>query len=65
LKDHPAKWVVISAALPGYEVLLREGVLDLAIVPRTVSVDEARATPASLRDVFDQEYVVLRPRSAE
>jgi hypothetical protein len=61
LKNHPAKFMAITAALPGYDTLLREGILDLAIVPRTVSMDERTGEAATLRERFDQEYVILRP----
>jgi len=64
LKSGP-KLMVISAPLPGYEVLLREGVIQFAIVSKTVAADAAPAQgqPSTLREVFDQEYVILRPDS--
>jgi hypothetical protein len=61
LKPARAKRVVVSAALPGYEVLLREGHLHLAIVPRPVSADAPPPAAASLREAFDRDYVILRP----
>ena len=63
LKAGP-KLMVISAPLPGYEGLLREGVIQFAIVSRTVPADASAGSAASLREIFDQDYVILRPDPA-
>ena len=60
LKAGP-KLMVISPPLPGYEVLLREGVFQFAIVSKTVAADAGQAQASTLLEVFDQEYVILRP----
>lgn len=62
LKSGP-KLMVISAPLPGYEVLLRDGVIQFAIVSKTVAADAGQTQAKTLREVFDQDYVILRPDS--
>lgn len=64
LKTGPTKLMVVSAPLPGYEVLLREGVLQFAIVSRTIPADAAQPQAKTTREVFDQEYVILRADAA-
>jgi len=59
LKTRSTKHIVVSAAIPGYEALIEQGVLHLAIVPRTRSADQALPSAKTLREVFDQEYVIL------
>jgi hypothetical protein len=61
LRQTRTRLMVVSAALPGYDALLHEGVLQFAIVPRTVAADSGRPPGPTLREVFDQEYVILRP----
>lgn len=60
LEAKPAKVLVMSAALPGYDRLLRAEAIDVAIVPRPSSADTPAAPAASLEDAFDREYVILR-----
>lgn len=60
LKGSGTRLMVISAPLPGYDVLLREGVLQFAIVSRTVAADAALPPARTTREVFDQEYLILR-----
>ena len=54
------KVMVVSAALPGYDALLRDGVLDLAIVSRPLSAEAPASPPATVREAFDREYLILR-----
>lgn len=61
LKGGSTKMMVISAPLPGYDVLLREGILQFAIVSKTVAADSAPPPAKTTREVFDQEYLILRP----
>lgn len=62
VKQGKAKYVVVSAALPWYEAMVNQGVIRLAIVPRSEAGDSA-ASPASdsgSRAAFDREYRILR-----
>ena len=64
LKGISTKLMVISPPLPGYDVLLREGVLRFAIVSKTIAADAALPPAKTTREVFDQEYVILRPEGS-
>jgi hypothetical protein len=64
LKGSPTKLVVISAPLPGYDVLLQEGVLQFAIISKTVAADDAAPPATTTRDIFNQEYLILRPEGS-
>lgn len=59
LKTRSTKRIVISAAFPGYEALLEQGILHLAIVPRTRPADQTLPPAKTTREAFDQEYVIL------
>jgi hypothetical protein len=59
LKTRSVKRIVISAAIPGYENLIEQGILHLAIVPRTRPADQTLPPPKTTREAFDQEYVIL------
>ncbi len=63
LKARSEKRIVISAALPGYESLIEQGILHLVIVPRPQSADQALAPATTTREAFDQEYLILGPGS--
>lgn len=60
LKTSSTKRIVISAALPGYDGLIEQGILHLAIVPRPRSADQTLPSTKSTREAFDQEYMILR-----
>ena len=64
LKQNRQKIVVVSAALPGYKLLVESGVVHLAIVPRPVAGGDQGKRPQSLREWFDQEYLVATPETA-
>ena len=55
------KVMVVSAALPGYDTLLRQGTIHLAIVPQPLSAETPATPPRSTREAFDREYLILRP----
>ena len=59
------KVMVVSAALPGYEALLRQQVLALAIVPKPMNAEVPSTPPTSTREAFDREYTILRAPAAE
>jgi len=59
-KEHSAKRIVISAAVPGYETLLEEGIIHLAIVPRLETTGQTAGQPRNPRELFDREYSILR-----
>lgn len=55
------KIMVVSAALPGYDTLLRQGTIHLAIVPQPLATESPATPPRSTREAFDREYLILRP----
>ncbi|PYI82668.1 MAG: hypothetical protein DME26_16865 [Verrucomicrobia bacterium] len=65
LKAGKTKFVVISAALPGYRELLKTGVIHLAVVPKLETTNIGTAQPKSLRDWFDREYDIVTPATAD
>jgi hypothetical protein len=65
LRGRRPKIMVISAPLPGYETLLREGILEFAMVPRPISVEAPPAAGGGVREVFDREYLILRGGESE
>jgi hypothetical protein len=65
LKAGKTKFIVISAALPGYRELLSDGVVQLAIVPRPGTANEVTAEPKNLHDWFDREYQIVTPATAD
>lgn len=67
LKSWKAKLVVVSANLPWYDDLVRQGIVRLAIVPRAAAESDgdaaASAAPSGVaggRAEFDREYRILR-----
>ena len=64
LSGGKTKMMVVSAPLPGYDVLLREGILEFAIVSRTLAADAAPVEAKTTREIFDREYLLLRPERA-
>jgi hypothetical protein len=65
LKAGKTKFIVISAALPGYRELLSAGIIQLAIVPKPGTASEETADPKNLRDWFAREYQIVTPAAAE
>jgi len=63
LKKSGAKLVVVSSLRPGYRKLLEQQAIHLAIVPRDDPATTA-AQPRTVRERFDQEYLVLTPADA-
>ena len=63
LKRSGVKFVVVSGYHPRYQGLLERQAIHLAIVPRPRSEAPPAATrkPGTLRERFDQEYLVLTP----
>ena len=59
LKSSPMKRILISADVPGYETLVRQGILHLAILPRSRPADQTLPPAQTTRELFDQEYVIL------
>jgi hypothetical protein len=69
LKSWNAKLVVVSAALPWYDELVRQGVVRLAIIPRASTDSDSASAPASpgpsgARAEFDRDYRILRSEGA-
>ena len=62
LKGSGVKVVVVSSLRPGYQRLLEQGAISLAIVPRADSPPEGAPRPRNLRERFDQQFAVLRSR---
>lgn len=59
LKKTGVKTVVVSSFRPGYQRLLERQAIHVAIVPRPDLPTVAAPTPTTLREKFDQEYLVL------
>ncbi|MCL4787453.1 MAG: hypothetical protein KJ070_11755 [Verrucomicrobia bacterium] len=60
LKETGAKVIVVSSLRPGYQRLLERQAIHLAIVPRP-DPPPADARPAqTVRERFDQEYLILK-----
>ena len=64
LKKSNTRIVVVSGCMPGYKNLLQSQNIHVAIVPRFDNGSEAAKKPKSLREWFDQEYVVVTPATA-
>ena len=64
LKKSKTKIIVVSALHPDYKRLLQRQAIHLAIVPRPANeLPEARAA-LTLRERFDQEYMIITPAEA-
>jgi len=64
LKKHGVKTVVVSSFHPGYRLLLEQQVIHLAIVPRPDAPRQAPQPPRTLRECFDQDYMIVTPADA-
>ena len=65
LKTGKTKFIVISAALPGYRELLNAGIIQLAIVPKPGTANEDTSEPKNLREWFAREYQIVTPATAD
>lgn len=64
LKKTAVKIVVVSAFHPSYKRLLEQQAIHLAVVPRSDAPATGGQTPRTLRERFDQEYILLTPAEA-
>jgi hypothetical protein len=64
LKQRGVKTVVVSSFRPDYGPLLQQGVIQVAIVPRPEGPPPGAPPPRTLRERFDQDYVILAPADA-
>jgi len=58
------KIVVVSSFHPGYSQLLRRRVIHLAIVPKSEAPPPGSQAPSTLRERFDQDYLIVTPVEA-
>jgi hypothetical protein len=57
--------MIVAASYRGdYQQLLQRRLIDLVIVPRSDSLPESARKPQTLREWFDQEYVIIGPEQA-
>lgn len=64
LKEAGAKTIVVSSFHPRYRELLEEGVIHLAIAPRSEPPPPEAPPPRTLRERFDQDYTIVTPANA-
>ena len=64
LKKHGVKTVVVSSFHPGYRRLLEQQVIHLAIVPRPDAPAPGAQPPQTLRERFDQDFMIVTPADA-
>jgi len=64
LRKHGVKTVVVSSFYPGYRLLLEQQVIHLAIVPRPDAPAPGAPPPRTLRERFDQDYMIVTPAEA-
>ncbi len=64
LKKSDVKIVVVSSLHPGYKRLLERRVIHLAIAPRTEAPPARSQAPWTLRERFDQNYLIVTPVEA-
>lgn len=64
LKKTGVKAVVVSSFRPGYERLLEQQAIHLAIVPRPEPLSDIGQPPKTLRERFDQEYLLLTDKAS-
>jgi len=61
LEKSGVKIVVVSSLRPGYQRLLERRAIHLAIVPRPDAAPPGAQAARTLRERFDQEYLVITP----
>ena len=64
LKQRVPKLIVVASYRGDYQQLLQRRLIDLVIVPRYDSPPETARKPQTLREWFDQEYVIIGPEQA-
>ena len=64
LKQSGIKAVVVSSLRPGYKQLLEQQVIHVVIVPRPEPPPAGGPTPKTVRERFDQEYLIFTPADA-
>jgi len=64
LKKRGVKTVVVSSFRPDYVRLLKQEVIHLAIVPRQEGPPPGTPAPRTLRERFDQDYVIITAAEA-
>ena len=64
LKKSGAKVVVISSFRPGYKELFERQAIHLAVIPQPDTQAPRAQTPRTVRERFDQEYIIVTPADA-
>jgi len=64
LRKSGVKIVVVSSFHPGYRRLLQQQVVHRAIVPRPDAPPAGAQPPRTLRERFDQDYLIVTPADA-
>jgi hypothetical protein len=64
LKKSGAKTVVACALRPGDQQLIERDIVNVAIVPRPDAPPPGGPAPRTLRERFDQDFVILTPAAA-
>jgi len=64
LKQRVPRLVVVAGYRDDYQQLLERRLIDLVIVPRLDALPETARKPQTLREWFDQEYVIIAPEKA-
>ena len=64
LKKSGAKVVVISSFRPGYKELFERQAIHLAVIPQPDTQAPGAQTPRTVRERFDQEYIIVTPADA-
>jgi len=64
LRKSGLKTVVVSSLRPGYKQLFERQAIHLAIVPRPEALPPDTPPPRTLRERFDQEFIILTPADA-
>jgi hypothetical protein len=64
LKKSGAKTVVACALRPGDQQLIERDIVNVALVPRPDAPPTGPAAPRTLRERFDQEFMILTPSAA-
>jgi len=61
LQQRAQKVIVVAGYRPDYRMLLERRLIDLAIVPRFDALPDTATKPKTLREWFEQEYVIVAP----
>jgi hypothetical protein len=60
LEKYRVKTVVVSSFHPAYQQLLERRAIHLAIVPRQEALTPGSQAPKTVRERFDQDYIIIR-----